>query len=131
MNRKVLTIVSVLIVLSTLLSGCIVLFAGGAAAGAGTYVWVRGKLTFTSVDDVRVCHDATVSAFRDLGIQVVSDNTDLLSGKIRGETNTGDSVKVDLEPEASNVTRIEVRVGFWGSHSKSVRVADAIKRHLQ
>ena len=131
MNRKVLTIFSVLVALSVVTSGCVVLVAGGAAAGAGAYAWVNGKLTFTSVNSVTECHNATISAFGDLGIEVVSDRTDRLSGRIKGQTATGDPVTVDLEPQASDVTRIEVRVGFWGSRSKSVRIADAIRRHLQ
>ncbi len=131
MDRKVLTIFAVLVALSVVTSGCVVLVAGGAAAGAGAYAWVNGKLTFTSVNSIRECHDATLSAFNDLVIEVTSDSADPLSGRIKGTTGTGDAVTVDLEPQASDVTRIEVRVGFWGSRSKSVRIADAIRRHLQ
>ncbi|RJP73957.1 MAG: DUF3568 family protein, partial [Candidatus Abyssobacteria bacterium SURF_17] len=76
------------------------------------------------------CHEATLSAFEDLNIKVTSDQTDSLSGRIKGVTETGESVAVDLEPQPGNITKLDVRVGFWGNRTYSTKVADAIKRHL-
>jgi hypothetical protein len=131
MNRKAAAMFAVLVGMSLILSGCLAAAVGGAAAGAGGYAWSTGKLSFTTPHSIRECHDATISALQDLGITVLSDRSDNLSGRIKGETATGDPVAVDLEPQASGITKIDVRVGFWGSHTHSVRIADAIKRHLR
>ncbi len=130
MNRKTLTILVVLAGMSMIVSGCIAAFAAGAAGGAGGYAWASGKLTFTEAYGIGACHDATLSAFNDLKIIVASDNTDRLSGRIKGKTQTGESVAVDLEPQASNITKIDVRVGF-ANREQATNVADAIKRHLR
>jgi hypothetical protein len=129
MNRRNLIAALSLLVLTGMVSGCLAV-AAGAGAGAGTYRWYSGKLTFTTDNGITECHDATLAAFRDLGITVVSDRTDKLAGKIHGQTAVGEDVKVDLEPQGTNVTSIDVRVGFWGNRTQSTRVADAIKRHL-
>jgi hypothetical protein len=116
--------------MSLIVSGCVAAFAVGAAGGAGGYAWASGKLTFTTSHGISECHDATLSGFNDLKIIVVSDSTDRLSGKIKGKTQTGEAVAVDLEPQASNVTKIDVRVGF-ANRTQATSVADAIKRHLR
>ncbi|GAB4355293.1 MAG: hypothetical protein Kow0099_39270 [Candidatus Abyssubacteria bacterium] len=129
MKRRNITLALSLIVLTGMVSGCLAV-AAGAGAGAGTYRWYSGKLTFTTPHTITECHDATLAAFRDLGITLVSDRTDKLAGKIHGQTAVGEDVKVDLEPQGDNITNIDVRVGFWGNRTQSTRVADAIQRHL-
>ena len=131
MNRTTAAVFTVLIGMSVVVSGCLAAVAGGAAAGAGGYAWATGKLSFTSSHSITECHDATISALNDLGIHILSDRTDRLSGRIKGETATGDEVAVDLEPQGSTITKIDIRVGFWGNQTHSVRIADAIKRHLR
>lgn len=129
MNRKALTLVAALVGMSLIISGCVAL-AVGAAAGAGGYVWTKGRLSFTTPHHISECHDAAIYALSDLKINVVGDTTDNLAGRIKGQTATGDPVTIDLEPQAQNVTKIDVRVGFWGEKEKARRVADAINRHL-
>ncbi|MBI5118218.1 DUF3568 family protein [Candidatus Poribacteria bacterium] len=130
MNRRTTSLVAGLVLASFMISGCVAAAAAGAAGGAGTYRWARGKLTFTSNYTVTECHDATISAFKELGITVVSDSTDKLSGRIKGTTPTGESVSVDLEPQGMRITNIDVRVGFWGNQGQSTKVADTIKKYL-
>jgi predicted small secreted protein len=129
MNRRTSAVVAALLLASFMISGCVAA-AAGAAGGVGAYRWGQGKLTFTTNYTVTECHDATISAFKELGITVVSDSTDKLSGRIKGTTPTGESVAVDLEPQGMRVTSIDVRVGFWGNQGQSTKVADTIKKRL-
>jgi hypothetical protein len=115
---------------SILVTGCVAALAIGAAGGAGGYAWASGKLSFTTPHGINECHDATLAALSDLKIKLISDQTDRLAGKIKGQTATGESVAVDLEPQAPNITKIDVRVGFWGNKTQSTMIADGIKRHL-
>ncbi len=130
MRSKIVGALLLIVFVSAMVSGCVAVVAAGAAGGAGTYVWASGKLTFTTSSTITECHDATIAAFQDLGIKLVSDSTDKLSGRIRGTTTAGESVAIDLEPQGARVTSIDIRVGFWGSKGQSTKVADTIKRHL-
>ena len=59
---KLYPLVAALIGLSMLAYGCAA--AAGAAAGAGTYGWSAGKLTFNTPNGVEPTHDAVLSAFK-------------------------------------------------------------------
>lgn len=128
MNRKVFTLVATLLAMSLLVSGCVAAVA--AAGGAGGYAWSRGKLTFTTPHDMTKCHRATVSALTELDIKITGDTTDMLAGRIKGETATGEDVTVDLESQSIRVTKIDIRVGFWGNETKSKNIADKITNRL-
>jgi len=131
MNRRSLIFVAVIAGMSLLISGCVAVFAaGGVAAGAGGYAWAQGKLSFVTANNIMLCHDATIAALADLGVAVTGDTTDMLLGRIMGRTAMNEGVTIDLEPQARDITKIEIRVGFWGNRAQSERIADQIKRHL-
>lgn len=120
---------AVLVGMSLAVSGCVAA-AAGAAGGIGGYAWTKGKLTFTTSYNISACHDATISALAGLDVRVTGDTTSTLAGRIKGVTATGDEVTIDLEPQSIRVTKIDVRVGFWGNEVQSRMIAGAIKRNL-
>jgi len=130
MNRKSLTLVAALVGMSLLVSGCVVALVAGAAGGAGGYAWANGKLSFSTDHNIDECHNATISALSELRIKVTGDTTDKLIGRVKGVTATNKEVTIDLEPQSLHVTKIDIRVGFWGNETQSTMIADAIKRHL-
>jgi len=130
MNRKSLTLVAALVGMSLLVSGCAVALVAGAAGGAGGYAWASGKLSFSADHNIDECHNATISALSELRIKVTGDTTDKLIGRVKGVTATNKEVTIDLEPQSLHVTKIDIRVGFWGNETQSTMIADAIKRHL-
>jgi len=130
MNRKSLTLVAALVGMSLLVSGCAVALVAGAAGGAGGYAWASGKLSFSADHNIDECHNATISALSELRIKVTGDTTDKLIGRVKGVTATNKEVTIDLEPQSIHVTKIDIRVGFWGNETQSTMIADAIKRHL-
>jgi hypothetical protein len=128
MNRRAFTLLTVLLGISLLVSGCVAAVA--AAGGAGGYVWSRGKLSFTTSHDIDSCHDAAISALTSLDIKITGDTTDSMAGRIKGETATGEDVTVDLEPQSIRVTKIDIRVGFWGNEGQARKIADKINQRL-
>ena len=130
MHRKSLTLLAALAGVSLFLSGCVTAVVVGVAGGAGGYAWSSGKLSFTTSHDVKACHEATIPALAELGVDVTSDTTDMLAGRIKGVTATGEDVKIDLEPQSTHVTKVDIRVGFWGNKARSQMIADAIKKRL-
>ena len=132
MHRKATILLAASLAVSILVTGCVAALVIGAAGGAGGYAWARGKLSFTTPHSIDECHDATILSLSDLKIKLISDRTDRLAGRIKGETATGDAVAADLEPQASAVTKIDIRVGFWGGNrTGSTMIADGIRRHLR
>ena len=130
MNRRSLTLVAALVGMSLLVSGCVAALAAGAAGGAGGYAWASGKLSFSTDHNIDECHNATISALSELRIKVTGDTTDKLIGRVKGVTATNKEVTIDLEPQSTHVTKIDIRVGFWGNETQSTMIANAIKRHL-
>ena len=131
MNRKYSRLLIACVAMSLVVSGCVAAAAAGAAAGAGGYAWASGKLTFTTAHGISEAHSATLSALKDMGIEITSDRVSTLSGNLQGVTGTNETVTIDLEPLAPDITRIDIRVGFWGNHYQESKIADAIQRHLQ
>jgi hypothetical protein len=128
MNRKAIALVTALLGMSLLVSGCVAAVA--AAGGAGGYAWSRGKLSFTTPNDITKCHKAAISGLAELDIRIVGDTTDTLTGRIKGETATGEDVTVDLESQTIRITKIDIRVGFWGNREQAELIADKILKRL-
>jgi len=93
--------------------------AAGAAGGAGGYAWASGKLSFSTEHNIDECHNATISALSELRIKVTGDSTDKLIGRVKGVTATNKEVTIDLEPQSLHVTKIDIRVGFWGNETSA------------
>jgi hypothetical protein len=119
-----------LVGLSLIISGCVAAAAAGAAAGVGGYAWASGKLSFTTNNGISDAHAAAVSAFKDIEIEITRDEVSSLSGRLKGVAANGESVAVDLEPLNNQITKIDIRVGFWGNKYRESQIADAIQRHL-
>ena len=114
------------------MSGCAAaLVAGGIGAGVGTAVYVTGSLkehVEHPPEEVRV---ATVKGFEDLGMPIIRNVGDSLTGEVKSEFSDEKSVKVDLESVGENMTEVTIRVGTFGDEVRSRRVMYAIKNHLE
>jgi hypothetical protein len=108
-------------------SGCVV---AAAAGGAGGYAWSRGKLSFTTPNDIHACHEAAISSLTALNIQVTGDTTSTMSGRIKGLTESGEDVTIDLEPQSVRSTKVDIRVGFWGNEGQSRLIAEKMQSRL-
>jgi hypothetical protein len=130
MKRTTLLFSTMLFGMSLLASGCVAVVIAGAAAGAGTYVWANGKMSFETDHSIRECHSAATSALNELQIDIKNSMLDSLIAKIVGRTAVDEPVVVDIEPIDSRRTRVEVRVGTWGNKTQSRIILDGIQRHL-
>ena len=128
MRAKSTAVVVALLGLVLVAYGCAAV--AGAAAGAGTYAWTQGKLSFSTPDPVPEVQDAVLDAFEELDIQMTEQEVDPLGGTIKGITETGEEVTIDLQPQAEDITEVEIRVGFFGDRGASERIADAIRANL-
>lgn len=127
--KNVVLKMSALLITVAMVSGCAAL-AVGAAAGAGTAVYVKGKHQETVDAPVTQVHQATLAALQDSGITVQEESVDDFKGDIKGEMSDGTNVWIDLERQTANTTQIGVRIGATGDKEESAAIVDRIKNRL-
>ncbi len=91
-------------------SGCIALLAG-AAAGAGTAVWLSGKLTQEfSAPQERVVNSAE-RALKAMKLKILKETTEEDVTQLKSEYTDGKDIWIDIKKIAERSTKVEVRVG--------------------
>ena len=110
----------VLIYMGLMLQGCLLLAVGaGAGAGAATVAYVKGELKTTYAASLNRTWDATLSALKDLQINVRSSKKDATEGDIEATKADGTKVKIVLEPAGPDTTSVRIRVGTFGDEEVS------------
>jgi len=118
----------VFIMLYFINSGCAAVVVG---AGVGTGVaWYKGKLEETVSASVPHVHRAVQAGLRDLNITITEDRHDTLTAEVRGELANGKKVSIDAKSVGTSTTKLTIRVGTFGDKDFSLRIRDAIKKHL-
>ncbi len=93
------------------LGGCFPLIAGVAVGGAGTAVWLSGKLTQEFHASYKATIDATKLALQSLNLKVVSEKGDTRVTQFRAYYSDGNEMWIDIDRIDDNSTKVEVRVG--------------------
>ncbi len=112
------------------LSGCIV--AAVAAAGVGTYAYVKGEMKTTLSAPLDRAYDAAKAALvDDLQFALTDDRKDALQAiiKAREADKTQISLNLNASPDGK-LTDITVRVGTFGDEAKSRLILDKIRARL-
>jgi len=117
------------LVVASLCAGCVAFVAGAAGGGTGA-VYVLGDLEKDIARPVPVVQRASVSALQELGLPIQSQTGDQLSARIESEFADGKSVRIDIESEQQNRSKLSIRVGVFGNERRSRRILEAIERHL-
>jgi len=92
------------------LCGCFALFAG-VAGGAGTAVWLSGKLTQEFHTSYQATIDATKAALQALDLQVTKETYGRNVSQIKGSYSDGREMWIDIHRLTDNSTKLEIRVG--------------------
>jgi len=93
------------------LCGCFALVAGVAVGGAGTAVWLSGKLTQEFHTPYQATINASKLALQSLKLTVISEKSDANVTQIKGSFSDGKEMWVDIDRVDDNSTKVEVRVG--------------------
>ena len=118
--KKMIGIVLVLFGMSLMLQGCLLLAVGaGAGAGVATVSYVKGELRTTYAASLNRTWEATLSALKDLQLNVRSTKKDATEGNIEATKADGTSVKINLEPAGPDTTSVRIRVGLFGDEEVS------------
>jgi len=109
------------------LCGCFVLFAG-AVGGAGTSVWLSGKLT----QELNASYDKTVkateSALKSFKFKIVKESQEADVTTFRSNYSDGKEIWIDVRRVTDTSTKLEVRVGVVSSDKEA---ADKILKRIQ
>jgi hypothetical protein len=122
----------VLLMLYLFNSGCAAFLVGAGVGGAGV-VWYKGKLEETIPASVPRVHRAVKAGLRDLKINITEERSDNLTSEVRGVLADGKKVWIDAKSTTPSTTKLTIRVGLLGEIGDkdfSLRIRDAIKRHL-
>ena len=117
------------LVLSMSLYGCIPLIVG-AAAGAGTAVWLSNKLVHEVNEPNEEVLKATKRALDALDMPVVSETIKKDVAQVISRYSNGDKVWVDIRPTSEQRSQIQIRVGLTGGEEESRKILDEILRYL-
>jgi hypothetical protein len=122
-----MTVAAVLLAGLLASGGCMLLVGAGAAVG--TTMYAEGSLTVMMDKNPPQIADATKAAFHDLGIGQGAVSVTAGQATLEGIYGS-DSVKVTIEKQGDNVSKVWVRIGTFGDEQKSLNIYDKIKAHL-
>lgn len=98
--------------------GCVALLAG-AAGGAGTAVWLTGKM----VEEVNAPYDKMVSSTKSvlasMQLPITSETRVKDVTQIRSTYTDGRKVWIDVRALSATTSKVEVRVGVFGDKTAS------------
>jgi hypothetical protein len=115
--------------LSVNLYGCAALVAG-AAGGAGTAVWLGGKLGQEVNASMERSQKAATSALSSLNLKVVKETVKEDVIQIISNYNDGRTIWIDIRPLTLSTSKIEVRVGATGDKEAARKILNRIVKYL-
>lgn len=92
------------------LYGCATLLVG-TAAGAGTAVWLGGKLTQEFDASYERTIDAAKKALQSLKLEIAKEIKEENVAQLRSKYIDGKDIWIDIRRITENSTKVEVRVG--------------------
>jgi len=129
MQKRQVVLILLLIGNAALLQGCLAVVVGAGAAG--TVAYVKGDLEAVESKDINTVYEATLKAMEQLELSVSKKTKDAMSALIIARDSQDKKVTVKLSATAEGATKLSIRVGVWGSETKSQFIHDQIKKNLQ
>lgn len=111
------------------MSGCVALLAG-AAGGAGTAVWLSGKLTQEVNAPFQRSLNATKTALKSLRLKITKETTKEDVAQVMSNYTDGRTIWIDIRRISDLRSRIEVRVGAVGDKEAALKILTRIMKYL-
>lgn len=123
-----LAIATLCSVFATLQSGCIVVAAG--AAGAGAVAYIRGELQATLSQTLEATDQAANKALTQLQLVKINETKDAFIAILTARTADDKKVEIKLTKVSAESTKVQIRVGVFGDETRSMAILDKIKANL-
>lgn len=129
MCRRVAVLIFMCLLLITTY-GCVALVAG-AAGGAGTAVWLSGKLSQEVNAPYEHSIDAAKSALESLKLKIIKESREENIAQIRSKYSDGKEIWIDVRRVTDSSSKIEVRVGAVSPDKEAAdKILKRITRYL-
>ncbi len=110
-------------------SGCAALLVG-AAAGAGSVVYLKGALQKNLDKPVERVHKAALKGLKSIQVVVTDEKLEVHKSVIKGKFSDGASVTIEVDALTERASQITIRVGLIGDQTKAEMVLNAVERRL-
>ena len=126
-NKLAVFIFSAFILLN--LTGC--LLVAGAAGGAGTAVWLSGKVTQEFHVSYERAIKGTRNALRSLKLEIAKETKEDNVTQFKSKYSDGKEIWVDVRKITENSVKVEVRVGAISPDKEAAdKILKSIQRHI-
>lgn len=129
MRKRQVLLVVMLIGSMLLLQGCVVAAVGLGAAG--TIAYVRGDLQAVESESIDEVYEATLKALEELELLPTRKTKDALGAEIDTYDAQDKKIKITLKSAAEGTTKLSIRIGVFGSETKSRLIYQKIRDNLQ
>ena len=129
MSKKQVFLMVVFLGTAAIVQGCVVAAVGAGAAG--TVAYIRGDLETVEAKGLDTVYEATQKALDELGLKVTKKAKDAMSAKIIARDAQDKKVTIKLSKTAENTTKLSIRIGTFGSETKSRLIYQKIHDNLQ
>ena len=109
--------------------GCMVVAVGLGAAG--TIAYVSGDLQAEESESIDVVYEAALKAVKDLELPITSQSKDALVAEITTYDAQDKKIRIKLKAKTDKTTELSIRVGVFGSETKSRLIYEKIRDHLR
>ncbi len=127
MRTKQTLLILLLVGPAVLIQGCVVAAVG---VGAGTVAYVRGDLEAVEAKKLDEVYEATEKAIEELELNVTKKSKDAMSATIVARDAQDKKITIKLGATTEDTTKISIRIGLFGSETKSRLILDKIKENL-
>jgi hypothetical protein len=112
-------------------SGCLAVVVGAGAAG--TVAYLAGDLKAEDAHGIDAVYAAARKALDDLELSIIEGKTskDALSATIVARDAQDKQVEIKLAATTTGTTKISIRVGLFGSETKSRLIYEQIRENLK
>lgn len=115
--------------LASLLSGCMVVAAG--AAGAGAVAYVRGELESNIARNIDDVYRATQRTVQELEFARISEQKSAVDAVVVSRTALDKKIEIKLQRTSAELTKVRIRVGLIGDEALSLSILERINAELR
>ena len=129
MRKKQVFLIILLAASIMLNEGCMIAAVGIGAAG--TIAYVRGDLQAVESESIDDVYEASLKALKELELLPTQKSKDALGAEIVTYDAQDKKITIILKSQAEGTTKLSIRIGVFGSETKSRLIYQKIRDNLQ
>ena len=131
MLKRQVRLMVLLIGSGTLIGGCGAELLIVGAGAAGTVAYIRGDLQTVESEPIDVVYEASLKALKELELLPTRKSKDALGAEIVTYDAQDKKITIRLKSTAEKTTELSIRIGVFGSETKSRLIYQKIRDNIQ